>query len=65
LGNGATLQQMHWMADVSAKGMRQSYGMMVNYLYDPQTIDTNSENYVQTGSVAISADIGHLRKMKH
>jgi malonyl-CoA decarboxylase len=56
---------MHWMADVSAKGMRQSYGMMVNYLYDPQTIDTNSENYVQTGSVAISADIGHLRKMKH
>lgn len=65
LGNGATLRQMHWMADVSAKGMRQSYGMMVNYLYDPQTIDTNSENYVQTGSVAISADIGHLRKMKH
>jgi malonyl-CoA decarboxylase len=62
LSNGATLQQMNWMADVSPKGIRQSCGMMVNYLYDPLTIDTNSENYVQTGSIAMSHEIRELRK---
>ncbi|HSC76336.1 MAG TPA: malonyl-CoA decarboxylase [Pseudomonadales bacterium] len=64
LSNGATLQQMNWMADISAKGIRQSCGMMVNYLYDPLTIDTNSEDYVQTGSIAVSAEVRELRKDK-
>jgi malonyl-CoA decarboxylase len=64
LSNGATLQQLNWMADVSPKGIRQSCGMMVNYLYDPLTIDTNSENYVQTGSIAMSSTIRDLRKEK-
>lgn len=64
LSNGATLQQMNWMADISPKGIRQSCGMMVNYLYDPLTIDANSEEYVQTGSIAISAEIRELRKEK-
>jgi malonyl-CoA decarboxylase len=64
LSNGATLQQMNWMADISAKGIRQSCGMMVNYLYDPLTIDTNSEDYVQTGSIAVSTEVRELRKDK-
>lgn len=64
LSNGATLQQMNWMADISPKGIRQSCGMMVNYLYDPLTIDTNSEDYVQTGSIAVSAEMRDLRKEK-
>lgn len=64
LSNGATLQQMNWMADISPKGIRQSCGMMVNYLYDPATIDANSESYVQTGSIATSSVIRELRKEK-
>lgn len=64
LSNGATLQQLNWMADISPKGIRQSCGMMVNYLYDPLTIDTNSESYVQTGSIAVSSAIRDLRKEK-
>jgi malonyl-CoA decarboxylase len=64
LSNGATLQQLNWMADISPKGIRQSCGMMVNYLYDPLTIDANSENYVQTGSIAVSSAIRELRKEK-
>jgi malonyl-CoA decarboxylase len=64
LSNGATIQQLNWMADISPKGIRQSCGMMVNYLYDPLTIDTNSEGYVQTGSIAMSSDIRDLRKEK-
>jgi malonyl-CoA decarboxylase len=64
LSNGAILQQLNWMADVSPKGIRQSCGMMVNYLYDLQTIDSNSESYVQTGVIAMSSDIRELRKDK-
>ncbi len=57
LSNGAILQQLNWMADISPKGIRQSCGMMVNYLYDLETIDSNSEDYVQTGSIAMSGEI--------
>ncbi|MEZ5538432.1 MAG: malonyl-CoA decarboxylase [Pseudomonadales bacterium] len=57
LGNGATLQQINWMADISPKGIRQSCGMMVNYLYDPDTIDRNSDNYMQTGMLAVSDEV--------
>jgi malonyl-CoA decarboxylase len=64
LSNGATMEQLNWMADVSPKGLRQSCGMMVNYLYDPLAIDTNSESYVQTGYIAISSVIKELRKEK-
>ncbi len=63
LGNGATLQQINWMADVSPKGIRQSCGIMVNYLYDPDTIDRNSENYMQAGVIAASTDVQELRAM--
>ncbi len=34
LGNGARIERLNWAADTSAKGLRQSYALMVNYLYD-------------------------------
>ena len=52
LGNGAVVAQLNWLADTSAKGMAQSFGIMVNYLYDPQQIDENSENYSRSGQIA-------------
>lgn len=64
LSNGATLQQINWLADVSPKGMRQSHGLMVNYLYNLDTIDSNSEAYVQAGNVALSAELQQLLKPK-
>jgi malonyl-CoA decarboxylase len=39
LGNGARLERLNWAADRSDKGWRQSYGLMVNYLYDPARLD--------------------------
>jgi malonyl-CoA decarboxylase len=52
LGNGASIARLNWMADVSAKGLSQSFGMMVNYLYDPREIDANSENYSRSLQIA-------------
>jgi malonyl-CoA decarboxylase len=39
LGNGARVEQINWSADLSAKGLRQSFGLMVNYLYDLRKLD--------------------------
>ena len=45
LSNGASLHRINWAADGSPKGIRQSSGLMVNYLYDPQRLETNHEAF--------------------
>lgn len=62
LGNGARIERLHWMADTSPKGMEQSFGLMVNYLYDPGAIEHNVENFVRNGEVAMSGSIKRLLK---
>lgn len=53
LNNGARLQRINAVGDVSRKGLRQSFGMMVNYLYDLDEIEANHEKFV-SGEVAAS-----------
>ena len=57
LGNGARLERMNVLGDISAKGMRQSYGLMVNYLYDLSAIEKNHETYANLGTVAASSAV--------
>ncbi len=57
LGNGASIERIHWGADLSPKGARQSYGIMVNYLYDPGSIVANHEAYVRSGRVSASGQV--------
>ncbi len=52
LGNGARLEQLNWMGDTSDKGLRQSAGLMVNYLYDLHTIEELHERYANHGPIA-------------
>ncbi|MBI3453296.1 MAG: malonyl-CoA decarboxylase [Rhodospirillales bacterium] len=61
LGNGARIERLNWLADVSAKGLHQSYGLMVNYLYDPADIEANHEAFVREGRVAVSPAAARLR----
>jgi malonyl-CoA decarboxylase len=39
LGNGARVERLNWAGDPSVKGVKQSFGLMVNYLYDPRRLD--------------------------
>jgi malonyl-CoA decarboxylase len=39
LGNGARVERLNWAGDPSPKGVKQSFGLMVNYLYDPRRLD--------------------------
>ncbi|HEX6136118.1 MAG TPA: malonyl-CoA decarboxylase family protein [Casimicrobiaceae bacterium] len=59
-GNGARLARIDWLADGSARGMRQSLGMMVNYEYEPSRIEANHEAYFRDGKVAVSRSIRRL-----
>ena len=60
LGNGASLQAIHWAADLSDKGLQQSVGMMVNYLYDLDSIEENHDAYFDQGEVAVSRTVARL-----
>lgn len=48
LGNGARVERLNWAADPLAKGFKQSYGLMVNYLYDPKKLDKNRAALAQS-----------------
>ena len=60
LRNGASLERINWLADCSPNGIKQSFGMLVNYIYDPEKIVQNHENYVSDRKLAISKDILEL-----
>lgn len=60
LGNGAAIEQIDWLADNSGKGVKQSFGMMVNYVYRPWHIERNHEAYVKKGRVSASARVKEL-----
>lgn len=62
LGNGARLERINWLADTSPKGMRQSLGVMVNYLYDLKDIEDNHERYARSGEVVVSGAVKSLLK---
>ncbi len=52
LNNGAKLERINWLADISKKGLRESLGLMVNYLYEPRAIEGNHEKFVRGEIVA-------------
>ena len=59
LGNGARIERLNWAADPSPKGLKQSYGLMVNYLYDLKRLDKHRALLAQ-GKVPVSGDIQDL-----
>lgn len=57
LSNGARLERLNWLADTSPKGLRESAGMMANYLYQPDRIEHNQERYASEGHIDASPQI--------
>jgi len=62
LSNGAQLARLNWMADTSEKGLKQSAGLMVNYLYELPKIVHRSQHYTTAGTVSQSPAIKKLLK---
>jgi len=59
LGNGARIERLNWAGDPSAKGLKQSYGLMVNYLYDLKRLDKHRAQLAQ-GKIPVSGAIDEL-----
>ena len=64
IGNGASLERINLNADISEKGMAQSYGVMANYLYDLDVVEENHEIFFKNKVVPVSSEIESLKK-KH
>ena len=59
LGNGAKLHRINWAGDLSKKGIKQSAGLMVNYLYDLDKVEENHERFIN-GEVIHSRAVSRL-----
>ena len=57
LGNGARLERLNFLGDVSPKGLRESHGLMVNYLYALDEIERHHEAFAEKGLVAASSAV--------
>jgi len=62
LGNGAVLEQLNYGADRSDKGMAQSGGLMVNYLYDLKVVEANHEAFHRSKAVPLSSALKQLQR---
>ena len=56
LDNGARLERLNALADLSAKATKQSFGLMVNYLYDLDNVEAHHEKFTQ-------GDVAHSRAL--
>jgi len=57
MSNGASIEHINWLGDLSERGVRQSLGLMVNYAYQPARIERNHEQYVKQGRFAMSDEV--------
>jgi malonyl-CoA decarboxylase len=60
LGNGARLERINWLGNSAPRGIQESFGIMVNYLYDRDAINNNHEAFVRNGAVARSPEVDAL-----
>jgi malonyl-CoA decarboxylase len=62
LTNGARVEQISWLADRSPKAVAESAGLMVNYLYVLDEIESNREVFTDGRGVAASDAITGLAR---
>lgn len=60
LGNGARLERINPMGDLSSKGVAQAFGLMVNYRYVLADIEKNHEAFAGKGEVVASPAVRKL-----
>jgi malonyl-CoA decarboxylase len=60
LGNGARLERLNFLGDLSARSLKQAHGLMVNYCYPLDDIEKNHEQFVSKGQLAAAAEVRRL-----
>ena len=49
-----------WLGNTAQRAIQESYGIMVNYLYDHDSIEANHEAFVRDGTIVRSPDVDTL-----
>ena len=60
LKNGAILERINILGDTSENGMKQSFGTMVNYVYDLSRVEENHEAYMQEKAIVYGSTVKKL-----
>lgn len=60
LANGAAVERVNFAADPSDRGRFRSFGVMVNYRYEPERLSERAAAYATDGTVATSAAVRDL-----
>jgi malonyl-CoA decarboxylase len=60
LGNGARLERINWLGNAARRAIQESFGIMVNYLYDHDSIEDNHEAFVRDRTIVRSPDVDAL-----
>jgi malonyl-CoA decarboxylase len=60
LGNGARLERINWLGNTAPRAIQESFGIMVNYLYDHDSIENNHEAFACGGTIVRSPDVDAL-----
>jgi hypothetical protein len=58
--NGAMLARINWLGDTSPKGLAQSAGIMVNYLYDMEKFEEHQSEYSRAGKLLVGEEVMEL-----
>ena len=57
--NGARLEAINPFANLRPYGLRDSFGVMVNYRYVPDELEENHERFVRTGELRVAPALLH------
>jgi malonyl-CoA decarboxylase len=61
--NGARLESIDTFANLRPYGLRDSYGVMVNYRYIPEDLEENHERFVRSGEISVASALFQERKI--
>lgn len=60
LGNGARLERLNFLGDLSERALKQAHGLMANYGYRLDDIEKNHELFVSKGQMAVAPEVRRL-----
>jgi malonyl-CoA decarboxylase len=62
LANGARLQRINWLSDMSPEGLRRSAGLTASYVYQPLDLERNRSSYARDREVHATSHLERLSK---
>ena len=61
--NGARLESIDPFANLRPYGLRDSFGVMVNYRYIPEDLEENHELFVSSGEISVASSLFQERRV--